>query len=42
LLEIAVTGNASALVTMGSQLLRRHLYQDIPIITPAVFLGLLG
>ena len=42
LLEIAVTGNASALVTAGSRLLDRHFYQDIPIFTPAVFLELLG
>jgi putative PIN family toxin of toxin-antitoxin system len=42
LLEIAVTGNASTLVTTSSHLLQRHLYQDIPIITPAAFLGLLG
>jgi predicted nucleic acid-binding protein len=41
LLEIAVTGNASALVTNGSRLLERRLYQDIPLITPAAFLGLL-
>jgi putative PIN family toxin of toxin-antitoxin system len=41
LLEIAVTGNASALVTTTSHLLEWHLYQDIPIITPEAFLRLL-
>jgi putative PIN family toxin of toxin-antitoxin system len=42
LLEVAVTGSASALVTTSRDLLERHLFQDIPIITPAAFMRLLG
>jgi putative PIN family toxin of toxin-antitoxin system len=41
LLEIAVTGNASALVSASRPLLERHFYQDIPLLSPAAFLGLL-
>jgi uncharacterized protein len=42
ILELAVSGDASAIITGDEDLLALHPFQDIPILTPARYLELHG